>query len=880
MSEGLKNPPIAGSAQSIVPLSIERELKNSFLDYAMSVIVSRALPDVRDGLKPVHRRILYAMYTLGLVHEKPYRKSATVVGEVIGSYHPHGNEPIYQAMVGLAQDFSKRYPLLDGQGNWGSIDGDNAAAYRYTEVRMMRIARELLADIDKQTVQFQPNYDESKLEPVLLPSKLPTLLVNGSNGIAVGMATSIPPHNLGEIVDACLAILKNPLLSDEELFALVPAPDFPTGGIICGRSGIVKAYKTGHGNVVVRGVVDIEETANKNILIIREIPFQVNKADLIEKIADLVKEKVIEGITNIRDESNRDGIRVVIDIRRGDIPQVVLNQLFKHTSLQMSHSIMLLALLDNRPSIFTLREMLEQFLIHRQEVIRRRSEYDLEKNRQREHLLIGLVKALENIDAIVALIRASKSGQEASDGLQRDFKFSEVQAKAILEMRLQRLTALEQDKITAEIGEIKKVIAYLEMLLSNHEVLTKEVVGELEILRSTYADKRRSRIEGPIDQFEDIDLIPNDEVVVTLTSKGYVKRVALDVYAVQHRGGRGKKAIADLGDVDDVLRDVFVARNHDDLLFFTNKGRVYSLSVYEIPEASRTARGRAVINLIPLTPGESVVKLLCAAELQSGYVVMVTSKGVIKKTEAVAFSNVRKTGIHAINLNDGDELAFCAQSVGNDDIVIATSNGQGIRFNEEEVRPMGRHSAGVRGIRIRGNASVVGLEIIGEHDVKDLLFVTSAGYGKRVRVEDFRIAHRGGLGVRTIPVGKRNGEVIGVALVSNDSSILLVEQSGRIIRLSPHEVRTMRRGAQGVRLIRLGEGERVFTVAAFDEGVADEETPAVQGESVLPEGVLPLDQHHFSPDTEDVLEGEEDELEELEDDEEFAEDEEELDDEE
>ena len=868
----MKNPPAAGIAQSIVPLSIERELKNSFLDYAMSVIVSRALPDVRDGLKPVHRRILYAMYTLGLFNEKAYRKSATVVGEVIGSYHPHGNEPIYQAMVGLAQDFSKRYPLLDGQGNWGSVDGDNAAAYRYTEVRMAKIAKELLWDIDKQTVQFQPTYDESKLEPTLLPSRLPNLLVNGSNGIAVGMATSIPPHNLGEIVDACLALLKNPHLTDDELFAIVPAPDFPTGGIICGRSGIVKAYKTGHGSVVTRAVVEIDESSSKNLLIIKEIPYQVNKADLIEKIADLVKEKVIEGITNIRDESNRDGIRVVIDIRRGDIPQVVLNQLYKHTSLQVSHSIMLLALLDNTPHIFTLREMLEQFLIHRQEVIRRRSEFDLEKNRQRAHLLHGLIKALENIDAVVALIRASKSGQDASEGLQQQFGFSEVQAKAILDMRLQRLTALEQDKLTTEIEEIKKVIAYLELLLRDADVLNKEVVSELEVIRATYTDKRRSRIEGPIDQFEDIDLIPNEEVVVTLTSKGYVKRVQLDVYAVQHRGGRGKKAIADLGESDDILKDVFVARNHDDLLFFTNLGRVYSLSVYEIPEASRTARGRAVINLIPLTPGESVVKLLCAAELQAGYVVMVTKKGVIKKTEAVAFSNVRKTGIHAINLNEGDELVFCAQSTGNDDIVLATSSGQGIRFNEEEVRPMGRHSAGVRGVRIRGSATVVGLEVIGATDVRDLLFVTSGGYGKRVRVEDFRIAHRGGLGVRTIPVGKRNGEVIGVALVANDSSILLIEQSGRIIRLSPQEVRTMRRGAQGVRLIRLGEGERVFAVTAFDEGVTEEAeaTPVAGGSTEAPKEFH--GEHVPAPDEDDVLSedeefaDDEDELEELEDD--------------
>ncbi len=860
MSDDLKKPPLGNGLQSILPLSIERELKSSFLDYAMSVIVSRALPDVRDGLKPVHRRILYAMYTLGLFNERPYRKSATVVGEVIGSYHPHGNEPIYQAMVGLAQDFSKRYPLLDGQGNWGSIDGDNAAAYRYTEVRMAKIARELLYDIDKQTVQFQSNFDESKLEPTLLPSRLPNLLINGSNGIAVGMATSIPPHNLGEVVDACLALLKNPHLTDDELFALVPAPDFPTGGIICGRSGIVKAYRTGHGNVVTRAVVDIEENANKNLLIIKEIPYQVNKSDLIEKIANLVKEKVIEGITNIRDESNRDGIRVVIDIRRGDIPQVVLNQLYKHTSLQVSHSIMLLALIDNRPHIFTLREMIEEFLVHRQEVVRRRSEFDLEKNRAREHLLMGLVKALENIDAVVIVIRASKSGQEASDALCSKFGFSEIQAKAILDMRLQRLTALEFDKINVEIAEVRKVIEYLVSLLSNHEVLIKEVVGELEVIRSSYSDKRRSRIDMPIDQFEDIDLIPNDEVVVTLTTKGYIKRVQLDVYTVQHRGGKGKRAIADLGDVDDLLKDVFVAKNHDDLLFFTNLGRVYSLSVYEVPEASRTARGRAIVNLIPLTPGETVVKLLCAAELQSGYVVMVTKKGVIKKTEAVAFSKVRKTGIHAINLNEGDELSFCSQSTGSDDIVIATSSGQGIRFKEEEVRPMGRHSAGVRGVRIRGNAVVVGLEVIGKEDVKDLLFVTSAGYGKRVRVEDFRVAHRGGLGVRTIPVSKRNGEVIGVALVSDDSSILLIEDSGKIIRLSPQEVRTMRRGAQGVRLIRLDAGQRVFAVASFDESSADESETGVElvtGAGPV-EGLSAIAESHILQD--DVLEEGDEEL--------------------
>jgi DNA gyrase subunit A len=809
-------------AQTVAPLSIEKELKSSFLDYAMSVIVSRALPDVRDGLKPVHRRILYAMHTLGYYQERPYRKSATVVGEVIGHYHPHGDSAIYQSMVGLAQEFSKRYPLLDGQGNWGSIDGDNAAAMRYTEVRMAKLTRDVLADIEKETVAFQPNFDESRKEPVLLPSKIPNLLINGSNGIAVGMATSIPPHNLGEVVDACLALLKDPLTTDETLFSLIPAPDFPTGGVICGRSGILKAYRTGHGNVVVRGVVDIEETSNKAALIITEIPYQVNKSDLITKIADLVKNKVVEGITNIRDESNRDGIRVVIDLRRGEVPQVILNQLYKHTQLQTSQSIMLLALLNNAPVVFTLREMLQEFLIHRQEVVRKRTLYDLVRNRQRAHILAGLMRALDDIDAVIKTIKAAPGAQEAVVALRDGFDFSEAQAKAILDMRLQRLTGLEREKLMAEIDELKKIIAHLELILNDPEVLKGEIITELEEIRSSYSDPRRSSIEGAIDSFEDIDLIPNDEVVVTLTSKGYIKRVPLETYAVQHRGGKGKRGLADLSDSEDIIKDIFVARNHDELLFFTNLGRVYTLRVFEVPEGSRVAKGRAIVNLLPLNENETVVKLLSASELQKGYLVMVTKKGTIKKTEAKAFAKVRKTGIHAINLNEGDELSFCSMSSGNDDIVIATSAGQGIRFKEGEVRPMGRHSAGVRGIRMKGEAFVVGIEILEADDERDLLFATSGGYGKRVKIEDFRVAHRGGLGVRTIPTNKRNGDVVGVSLVSQESSILLIDQSGKIIRLAPHEVRTMRRGAQGVRLIRLDKGQRVVAIAEFDETASDE----------------------------------------------------------
>jgi DNA gyrase subunit A len=804
--------------QNIIPLSIVKELKTSFLDYAMSVIISRALPDVRDGLKPVHRRILYAMHKLGLYHERSYRKSATVVGEVIGHYHPHGDAAIYQTMVGLVQDFSKRYPLLDGQGNWGSIDGDNAAAMRYTEVRMHRIARELLTDIEKDTVLFVPNFDESRTEPALLPSKIPNLLINGSTGIAVGMATSVPPHNLGEVVDACIELLNDPDLSEDRLFELVPAPDFPTGGIICGRSGILKAYRTGHGKVVLRGVVDVEENKKHSALIIKEIPFQVNKADLIKKIADLVKNKIIDGISNIRDESDKRGIRVVIELKRSEIPTVVLNQLFKHTNLQTSISILMLALYQNRPMFFTLREMLEHFLVHRKEIITRRTQFDLAKNKAREHILQGLIIALDDIDDVVLLIKKSKDAESATEALNKRFKLTPEQVKAILEMRLQRLTGLEREKINAEIIELKKIIEKLELILADEEVLKKEIITELEFIKKSYADERKSRIEGAIDGLSEEDLIPEEEVVVTLTRKGYVKRVPLEIYAVQHRGGKGKKGISDLVEAEDVIQDLFVAKTHDELLFFTNLGRVYSLKVFQVPEASRTARGRAIVNLLQLPEGEWVVKLLCTSEMADKYLVMITRKGTIKKTEAKAFAKIRATGIRAIGLNEGDELAFCDLSSGKDSIVIATTKGQGIRFNEDEVRAMGRQAGGVRGIKLRAGDFVVGLEVISEEKKdKDLLFATVNGYGKRVKIEDFRVAHRGGVGVRTIPTDKRNGNVMGLVLVSEKSHILLIDNNGKIIRLSPSEVRTMGRQAKGVRLVRLDADQELYAVAEFEE---------------------------------------------------------------
>jgi DNA gyrase subunit A len=803
------------------PILIEEELKGSWLDYAMSVIVSRALPDVRDGLKPVHRRILWAMYQLGFHHNKPHRKSVNVVGEALAKYHPHGDQALYSSMVGMVQDFSKRYPLLDGQGNWGSVDGDNAAAMRYTEVRMDKIAQELLADIDKETVEFIPNFDESTVEPVLLPSRLPNLLINGTAGIAVGMATSMPPHNLGEVIDVCLALLQDDALSDDALFSLLPGPDFPTGGIICGRAGIVRAYTTGRGNVIVRGVVDIEESKKGSFLIISQLPYQVNKAELIIKIADLVKSKVIEGISNIRDESDKKGIRVVIDIKRGENPQVVLNLLYKHTPLQTSFGILMLALLDNKPLVFTLRQLLKEFLAHRKVIIAKRTHYDLQKAQAREHILLGFIIALANIDEIVDLIKNSNAADEVVIKLNKRFLLTSEQSKSILDMRLQRLIGLEQEKIHQELEEVKKYIIQFKEILNNRKLLEQEIIKELTAIKALYSDDRRTRIEGPIDILSEADLIPDEEVVVTLTRKGYIKRVPLITYDVQRRGGKGKMGMAALDESNDILQDLFVTRNHDELLFFTNLGRIYSLAVFQVPETSRTAKGRAIINLLPLTTDEYVVKLLCTRDFEDRFLVMVTKEGTIKRTQATAFSKIRSNGIRGITLHDNDELVFCSLSSGDDYIVIATASGQGIRFKETEIRSTGRTAAGVRGIRLRENDCVVGMEVLS--DDKDMLFATEGGYGKRVRVADFRITHRGGFGVRAIPTDNRNGKVIGLVVVDDYTNILLIETTGKIIRVSPKEVRTMKRQAMGVRLIRLEEGQCLAAIAAI-AGTAVEET--------------------------------------------------------
>lgn len=797
----------------VKPILIEEELQQSFLDYAMSVVVSRALPDIRDGLKPVHRRILYTMNQLGFHYNKPYHKSVRVVGEVLGKYHPHGDQAVYQTMVGMVQDFSKRYPLLDGQGNWGSVDGDNAAAMRYTEIRMQRITQSLLADLDKETVHFVPNFDESTVEPTVLPSRIPNLLVNGTTGIAVGMATSIPPHNLREIVNACLALLKDESISDEELFKLVPAPDFPTGGVICGRAGIVRAYTTGRGNLILRGVIAIEETKKGTALVITELPYQVVKADLIIKIANLVKEKVIEGVSNVRDESDRHGMRVVLELRRGEIPQVVINQLYKFTSLQTSVGMLMLGLLDNRPLVFSLRQLIREFLVHRQTIIFKRTTFDLKKAEAREHILQGFVIVLQNIDEAIALIKASSDTESAIAALHKRFMLSEEQGKAVLEMRLQRLTGLEQDKIHQELVELCSTIQALKQILSDREKLKQEIVKELLEIKEEYGDARRTKIECAVDILSEQDLIPDEEVVVTLTRKGYIKRVPLTVYGVQHRGGKGKMGMADLEGSDDIVEDLFVTKTHDELLFFTNLGRVYSLHVFEVPEGSRTAKGRAIVNLLPLTPDEKVVKLLCAREFENKFLVLVTQQGTIKRTEAASFIKIRSTGIRAITLNEGDMLAFCGLSSGNDSIVLATKQGKGIRFVESEVRPMGRQAAGVIGIRMQKNDLVVGMQVVSED--KDIMFATQRGYGKRVRVADFRVAHRGGQGVRTIPTDSRNGSVIGLIIVDDNSHVLLIDAAGKIIRLSSHEVRTMGRQAKGVRLIKLDAGQELAGIVAI-----------------------------------------------------------------
>jgi len=809
------------NTQSICPIQIQDELQSSFLDYAVSVIVSRAIPDVRDGLKPVHRRILYTMHQIGLTHQKPYRKSVKVVGEVLGNFHPHGDQAVYQTMVGMVQDFVRRYPLLKGQGNWGSNDGDNAAAMRYTEIKMHHIAEEILADISKNTVPFVPNFDESTTEPTILPSKIPNLLINGTSGIAVGMATSIPPHNLSEVINACIAYIDNESITIEEIMQHIKAPDFPTGGIICGREGIIKAYQEGRGSLVLRGVTEIEETEKSNNIIIKELPYQVIKADFVAKIAILVKEKVIDGISHIRDESNKDGMRIVIEMKKDSCSSTILNLLYKHTSLQSTVSMIFLALIDNKPKIFTILELIKTFVDHRINIVTKKYIYDKKKAETEEHILAGLEIISAKIEEVVDLIKKSENVSDALNKLMITYNLSEIQGKAVLELRLQKLTSFEQHEIKTERIALLKKIEIITSYLNNKDLLYNEVKKELLQIKENYGDERKTVISDLSYKFMDSSaFIADDEVIITLTQRGYLKRVPLTTYELQRRGGKGKMGISSLDEHDDVIQDIFIAKNHDMMLFFTNIGRVYATPVYEAPEASRTSKGRAIVNLLPLIDGEFVVKLLCSKNLEGLCLVLITKKGTIKRMKAELFSNIRQTGIRAITLDEGDELSFCLLSSGKDSIVVATACGCGIRFNENEVRLMGRQAAGVRAIRLKVGDMVMGAKAVSPADA--ILFVTENGYGKRVKADEFRIAHRGGQGVRTIPTTERNGKVIGISPVDEETDIILIDHNGKVIRISPQEIRTMGRQAQGVRLIKLDEKQKVSRIATIKNDEREE----------------------------------------------------------
>ncbi len=795
-----------------IPISIETEMQNSYLDYAMSVIIGRALPDVRDGLKPVHRRVLYTMHEMGLDWNKPFKKSARVVGDAMGKYHPHGDSAIYDTLVRMAQEFSLRYPLVDGQGNFGSVDGDPAAAMRYTEARRSRISDELLSDIDKETVDFSPNYDESLLEPDVLPTKIPNLLVNGSSGIAVGMATNIPPHNLNEIVDGLIALIERPEITIDELFHYVKGPDFPTGAIIYGRQGIYDAYRTGRGLIQLRAkaFVEKEKRAEKERIIITEIPYQVNKARLIEKIAELVREKNIEGISDLRDESDRDGMRIVIELKRDQYAEVILNKLYKHTQLQVTFGTIMLAIVDQRPKCLNLKEMMELFLRHRREVIVRRTKFLLAKAEARDHIVQGLLIALDNIDAVVSLIRASQTPLIAREGLMAQFALSEEQARAILDMRLQRLTGLEREKLETEHHELLGEIRYLRSLLEQPALVTGVIKDELLKVKEMYGDARRTEIVDDSSEITLEDMIVEEDMMVMITHAGYIKRNPVTMYRSQLRHGKGVTGI--IAKEDDFVEHLFVASTHDYILVFTDKGKVYWLKVYTIPEAGRQARGKPIINLIQVEQGENVSAILPVQNFEPGkYIVMATRNGTVKKTELIEYGNPRSNGIIALNINEGDSLVSVALTDGKQDVFLSTHKGMAIRFSEEDVRPMGRTATGVRGISLSKNDYVIGMDIV--HNDFTILTVTEKGYGKRSEVEDYRIQGRGGKGLINLKCTPKRGNVVGMLQVSQQDDILLVAASGKILRIKVTNIKVIGRNTQGVALQWLGDDDKVMAVA-------------------------------------------------------------------
>ena len=816
--------------EKLIPINIEEEMKSAYIDYSMSVIVSRALPDVRDGLKPVHRRVLYGMYDLGVFANKAHKKSARIVGEVLGKYHPHGDTSVYDAMVRMAQEWSLRYLLVDGQGNFGSVDGDSPAAMRYTEARMKKLSEDIMADIDKETVDFQLNFDDTLYEPKVMPTRIPTLLINGASGIAVGMATNMAPHNLSEVCDGIFAYIENNDIEIDELITHIKAPDFPTGGIIYGMEGVREAFKTGRGRIVMRAKVGFEEANGKDVIIVTEIPYQVNKAEMIKKTADLINDKKIEGISNIRDESDRNGMRIVYELRRDAVPNVVLNTLYKFTQLQSSFSVNNIALVKGRPQMLTVKDMIHHFVEHRKDVVTRRTQYELRKAEERAHILEGLIIASDNIDEVIALIRSSKDGEEARGKLINRFNLSEIQARAIVEMRLRQLTGLEQDKLRAEYEEIMKLINYLKDLLASSDMLMKVIKEELAEIKEKYGDARRSQIEYSGGDVSIEDLIADENVVITISHAGYIKRTSLSEYKTQNRGGVGQKSAATRD--QDFLEHLFVATNHNYLMYFTQKGKCYWMRVYEIPEGSKASKGRAIQNLINIEPDDKVKAFICSKDLKnsdyikSHYVIMATKKGQVKKTSLEQYSRPRINGVNAITIKEDDELMGAKLTNGESQVLIAVKSGKLLRFEESKTRPMGRTASGVRGIRLADdNDEVIGMVSVNDMS-SEILVVSENGYGKRTSLEDYNVTNRGGKGVKTLKITEKTGKLVSINSVSDEDDLMIINKSGLTIRMDVASLRVMGRATQGVKLINIKGNDSIAAVTKVmkeDEAVIDEE---------------------------------------------------------